>query len=151
MGMGYRIQTIRGEIMTYRTYMKDVAQMFDVELNEQFKLRYADDKLSKSKYEFTETALVDSAGNPKPGLLVRLLSGNVEVQKLPWTPEQNEVYWFVHLDGTVVNNRFDYYRCEDLCRYDLGMVYRTKSDAEANLEKDLKFYTAVQDRLKAQS
>lgn len=148
MGMGYRIQTIGGEIMTY---MKGVAQMFDVELNEQFRLRYADDKLSKSKYEFIETALVDSAGNPRPELLTQLLSGNVEVQKLPWTPQQNEVYWFVYPDGTVVNNRFDYHRCEDLCRYDLGMTYRTKSDAEANLEKDLKFYTAVQDRLNAKS
>ena len=74
--------------MENKNYMKQVAEMLGVELNEEFKLRRKDGEIGKRKYKFTtELGLQYYNKSYKQWLysvrLVEILFGDCEIVKIP--------------------------------------------------------------------
>ena len=124
-----------------RNYMSEVAKVLGVQLYERFIIKNKD---------FQETVVIGSNGfyvvgpNNELGqedceLFSKVLQGHYEIVKLPWTPKYNEPYWTMifYSDGKPFTRRFVWSgHIEDLSKKALGMVYRTREEAEANLSKD---------------
>ena len=110
--------------------MEEVAKMFGLELGEQFNVgvnRFS----TNAPYMFTKNGIADSFGGYNTVLLEAMIRGEVPIQKLPFKPKKNYKYWTLGI-GKV----FDLYwngDMADLENYKLGIVFRTKKQAEEKL------------------
>ena len=121
-----------------KNLMPDVAALLGVEIGEEFIIENADCK---------ETVVVALDGfhviqpnnvlGPDHGkLLSKVLQGLYEVKKLPWEPKFNERYYMLSASSQCV--------CDSIWRGDtldyamklLGMVYKTREEAEAHMAED---------------
>ena len=121
-----------------KNLMPEIAKMLGVELGEEFIIENQDRK---------ETVVIALDGfhviqpnnvlGPDHGkLLSKVLQGLYEVKKLPWEPKEGDIYYYccAHEKGVA---SFDYDRDTfDLAMKALGMIYRTKEEAEAHYAED---------------
>ncbi len=126
-----------------RNYMSEVAKVLGVQLYERFIIKNKD---------FQETVLLGANGFYVVGsnnalgeedceLFSKVLQGNYEIIKLPWEPKYNELYYCPSVFNKEVSSSYWY---RDTCDYALkalGMVYRTKEEAEKNFAEDFKKLT----------
>lgn len=124
-----------------KNYMSEVAKVLGVQILERFIIKNKD---------FQETVVIglngfyvvgpnNELGQDDCELFSKVLQGYYEIIKLPWTPKYNEPYWTMifYSDGKPFTRRFVWSgHIEDLSKKALGMVYRTREEAEANLSKD---------------
>ena len=121
-----------------KNFMAAVAKLLGVELGEEFIIENADRK---------ETVVLGMDGlhviqpnnvlGPDHGtLLSKVLQGLYEVKKLPWEPREGERYCYPSVSAKNVD-------CTNwiCCSFDyamkaLGMIYRTKEEAEAHFAED---------------
>ncbi len=114
--------------------MKQVAQMLGVELGEEFSLEG-----DFHPYRFTQNGVEWFGSNyrewiDEPSMLRPILVGAKKIIKQPWKPKPGEKYWFVSTD---TNEVIAYYWADsssDIMRGRLGNVFKTSSEAEANIE-----------------
>ena len=121
-----------------KNLMPEIAKLLGVELGEEFIIENADRK---------ETVVLGMDGlhviqpnnvvGPDHGkLLSKVLQGLYEVKKLPWEPVKGDKYFFPSLPKNCVvkliwtDNTYDY------ALKALGMVYRTREEAQEHFAED---------------
>lgn len=133
--------------------MPEVAKLLGVEIGEPFYILqngkhrciYSDNDL----YKITEEGLANI--NNTDGcyeyhshcrvILTDLLLGKCSVEKLPWEPQEGDMYYILNTRALFIesfmwdNGTFDY------LAKNMGIIYRTKAEAEAHLEDDYKKLT----------
>jgi len=93
-------------------YMPEVLKMLGVEVGEEFKVP----GFATNPYYFDEKyKLINANGEIKNYDVIWLINGKDEIEKLPWKPKDNELYYFVGPSGNVLPNTWcgkgaDYYR-----------------------------------------
>ena len=136
-----------------KNLMPEVAALLGVEIGEPFyilengkhKCIYSDNDL----YKITEKGLANI--NNTDGcyeyhgcwrvILTDLLLGECSVEKLPWEPKKDERYYIPSVSNQCVQEYFWKGYTLDFAMKALGMVYRTREEAEAHLADDYKKLT----------
>ena len=126
-----------------KNLMLQIAKLLGVEMEEAFKIRRPD-------YEVCENGIY--AFFEGEGLMKRneqgefdnnssiefedLCLGNYEIVKLPWEPKKDERYYIPSVSNQCVQKYFWHEYTLDFAMKALGMIYRTKEEAEAHLAED---------------
>lgn len=122
-----------------KNLIPQIAHMLGVELGEEFKIKEYGERI----YRFDNSGLQLIYDNGVRNLNITanmalscLLSGDIEIVKLPWKPKMDERYWTFGLgvDGKwiVIARRWEGYPCEFLL-VDKGWAYRREEEAKAAL------------------
>lgn len=121
-----------------KNLMPDVAKLLGVELGEEFIIENKDRKetvvLAADGFHVIQPN--DVLGPDHGKLLSKVLQGLYEIKKKPWEPKYGEIYYFLDINEKEImsytweNDTFDY------AMKSLGMVYRTRKEAEAHLAED---------------
>lgn len=117
----------------------EIARMLGVEPGEEFKIKEYGERI----YRFDNSGLQLIYDNGVRNLNITanmalscLLSGDIEIVKLPWKPKMDERYWTFGLgvDGKwiVIARCWEGYPCEFLL-VDKGWAYRREEEAKAAL------------------
>lgn len=118
-----------------KNHMHEVAALLGVKLDEEFILN------GDETYVLTQEGLICSGGFVQGLLLTLLLAGKLEIKRKSWKPIKDEAYYYVSEDGlTWEEDWID--NDVDRMRYKLGNCYRTKEEAEANVNKWRAFYAS---------
>lgn len=121
-----------------KNVMEKVAELLGMELGEEFIIENADRK---------EAVVLGADGlhvvqpngvlGPEHGkLLSKVLQGLYDVQKKPWEPEYRERYYWPGAFYQVIKDAFWRGDTFDYAMKTLGMIYRTKAEAEAHFAED---------------
>ena len=128
-----------------KNLMPEVAKLLGVEIGEVFRLKNSN---SRWRFKFAEDVLLGKFNNfewsPAYNVLDEILDGTFEIVKLQWEPKERDVYWTMtfYSDGKPFVEDFVWYGdIFDCAKKALGIVYRTKAEAEAHLEEDYKRLT----------
>ena len=130
------------------TYWKQFAEMFGLELEEEFRLVKPDGtKVDNDLYKITEDGLF-SIANDLSGkvtlMLDLLLSGDYKAVPKPWKPKYGEKYWSysTKINGTCCNTFWEH--IEDYAMWKSGNCFRTEEEAKTKgkeiMEKLVKEY-----------
>lgn len=129
-------------------YMSEVAKMLGVEFGEVFYvIDSSGKKISPNYYIAMDGILSDTTPAAKNmGILNKILCGEYTIKRKSWKPKHGETYWFVEIhtdkDGYVGSQEY-YYDCSvDVNYYKLGNCYRTREEAEENIDKWIAFYAS---------
>lgn len=117
-------------------YFKDVAKIFDLNLNEEFHVVGI-----ANSFKFTEKGLVffndeDKAWEESPSTLREILQGYLNIV---WKPKEDCVYYTYRRNGKHWEVFSTTWRGEviDYLRLYSGVAYKTEEEAKENLEKDV--------------
>ena len=127
----------RKEKTMAKNHMAEVAKILGVGLGEKFEIKGSQGQfalLANGIYSFGEEGFV-------PAYFAHLMSGVAEIKRKPWMPQHGEIYWRATVSGEVSKVCWYGDIC-DLGLYKLGNCYRTKEEAEANIEKWKAFYAS---------
>lgn len=118
--------------------MAAVAKLLGVELGEEFIIENAD---RKENVALTLVGLrvirPNNVVSPDHGkLLSKVLQGLYEVKKKPWVPKYKEWYYCPSVKQKKVIQTMWWGDTRDYAMKFLGMIYRTKEEAEAHLAED---------------
>ena len=118
--------------------MPEVAKLLGVEIGEEFIIENADRKetvvLAMDGFHVIQPNNVAGIDNGK--LLSKVLQGLYAVKKIPWEPKEGDMYYILNTRALFIesfmwdNGTFDY------LAKNMGIIYRTKAEAEAHLEED---------------
>ncbi len=121
-------------------YMKQVAEMLGVELGEEFHIKeVASGEVVKNEYRITENTLechypdgwnVSTIGNAWG----KFFTGELKIVKKPWKPKYDEGYYFINMTSASVFDDIWADHAADVLRWKLGNVFRTREEAEANID-----------------
>ena len=118
--------------------MAAVAKLLGVELGEEFIIENADSKetvvLAMDGFHVIQPN--DVLGPDHGKLLSKVLQGLYEVKKKPWVPKLNEYYYCPSVRQIGVSYVKWWGDIIDYALKALGMVYKTKEEAEAHLAED---------------
>ena len=118
--------------------MAAVAKLLGVELGEEFIIENKDSKetvvLAADGFHVIQPN--DILGPDHGKLLSKVLQGLYEVKKIPWEPKYNEYYYCPSVRQIGVSYVKWWGDIIDYALKALGMVYRTKEEAEAHLAED---------------
>lgn len=118
-----------------KNHMNEVAALLGVELDEEFIIE------DYGTYVLTWKGLVRKDGVVQGLILTFLLTGELKIRRKPWKPIKDETYYYVTEEGLTWEE--DWVDDDvDLMRYKLGNCYRTKEEAEANVNKWRAFYAS---------
>ena len=129
-----------------KNLMTDVAKLLGVELNEAFEVTNGKHTskaiiINNTFCEITREGMT----NPNSLLLQVVLKGEFSVQKLPWKPKLDEEFYSICFSNIKQPPYVYCYRWRDdefdFCKLGMGIVYRTKAEAEAHLADDYKKLT----------
>ena len=121
-----------------KNIMPEVAALLDVEIGEEFIIQNADRK---------ETVVLAADGlhviqpndvlGPDHGkLLSKVLQGLYEVKKIPWEPKKDDCYYIPSVSSQCVQKCFWEEYTLDFAMKALGMVYRTREEAQERFAED---------------
>lgn len=119
-----------------KNHMNEVAVLLGIELDKEFIIE------DYGTYVLTWKGLMQKDGAAVQGLILTLLlTGELKIRRKPWKPIKYDEYYYVAEDGLTwgaewIDNDVD------LMRYKLGNCYRTKEEAEANVNKWRAFYAS---------
>ena len=118
--------------------MAAVAKLLGVELGEEFIIENKDRKetvvFAADGFHVIQPNNVVGPDHGK--LLSKVLQGLYEVKKKPWVPKYEETYYRPNIIYKVVSNPIWRGGTFDYSLKELGMVYRTREEAEAHLAED---------------
>ena len=118
--------------------MAAVAKLLGVELGEEFIIENADRKetvvLSADGFHVIQPN--DILGPDHGKLLSKVLQGLYEVKKKPWVPKKDECFYIPSVSSQCVQKYFWHECTLDFAMKALGMIYRTKEEAEAHFAED---------------
>jgi hypothetical protein len=119
-------------------YMSEVAKMLGVELGESFYISTN----GNIEYVFTANGLFPVNGSVVcNNTLNELLSGTAYIKRKPWKPNRNEIYWVIDERELPAYDEW-MNTSTDLNYYKLGNCYKTKEEAERNVQKWIDFYSS---------
>jgi len=126
-----------------KNYMEEVAKMLGVEFEEKFYIRdHNDIRISGNKgdiaYHFDEDGFFDKNEVTCSHILYCVLIGDYTIEKAPWKPKYNDIYWYINIDGDVYRTMFVCDNEYDLMFYKNGNCFKSKEDAERSRERILK-------------
>ena len=117
--------------------MAAVAKMLGVELGEKFIIENAEHNLQVVLgADGLHVTKDDFLGSSNSILLQKVLCGLFEVKKLPWEPKYKEYYYCPSITQRRVIEFLWIGDTHDYAMKALGMVYRTREEAEAHLAED---------------
>ena len=118
--------------------MAAVAKMLGVELGEEFIIENKDRKenVVMAADGFHVIQPNDVLGPDHGKLLSKVLQGLYEVKKIPWEPKKDERYYIPSVSNQCVQKYFWHEYTLDFAMKALGMIYRTKEEAEAHFAED---------------
>ena len=118
--------------------MLEVAKLLGVNIGEEFIIENADRKetvvLAMDGFHVIQPNNVVGPDHGK--LLSKVLQGLYAVKKIPWEPQEGDMYYILNVKTLFVegyvwgNSTFDY------ASKNMGVIYRTKAEAEAHLAED---------------
>ena len=121
-----------------KNLMPEVAKSLGVEIGEEFVIENADRKenvvLALDGFHVIQPNNVVGPDHGK--LLSKVLQGLYAVKKIPWEPQEGDMYYILNTRALFIesfmwdNGTFDY------LAKNMGIIYRTKAEAEAHLEED---------------
>ena len=123
--------------------MSEVAKMLGVEIGEEFIIENSDHKK-------TVVLAMDGLRIPFPHgmaemddgrLLLKVLEGHYEVKKKPWVPKNCDDYYILNVETGQIECYSWGATTFDLELKSLGIIHRTKEEAEAHLAEDYKRLT----------
>ncbi len=119
-----------------KNHMNEVAVLLGIELDEEFIIE------DYGTYVLTWKGLMQKDGATVQGLILTfLLTGELKIRRKPWKPIKDETYYYVTEEGLTWEE--DWVDDDvDLMRYKLGNCYRTREEAEANVNKWSAFYAS---------
>ena len=123
--------------------MLEVAKLLGVNIGEEFIIENKDHKetvvLAMDGFHVIQPNNVVGPDHGK--LLSKVLQGLYAVKKIPWEPQEGDMYYVLNTRALFIesfmwdNGTFDY------LAKNMGIIYRTKAEAEAHLEEDYKRLT----------
>lgn len=125
-----------------KNLMPEVLKLLGVEYGEKFKLREnGEEKLRDGVYCFVEDLgfihiVLDRKKYHANELLEELLIGYYEIVKLPWKPKYGDTYYYPNINKKRTSSTYWSDITGDYAMKALGMVYRTKEEAEKHLAED---------------
>lgn len=129
-----------------KNYMLGVAKLLGVELGERFKIcsrgcAKLDFPLFNNDYFLDEKGGLmcgdkDSFCKAPASVLGEIILGNFEIMKLPWSPEYGDDYFVLNFKTRRIERYFWGATTFDLAVKSLGIIHRTKEEAEAHLAED---------------
>lgn len=118
--------------------MAAVAKLLGVELGEKFIIENADRKetvvLAADGFHVIQPN--DVVGPDHGKLLSKVLQGLYEVKKKPWEPKYKETYYRPNIIYKRVSDVLWRGSALDCALKKLGMIYRTREEAEAHFAED---------------
>ena len=121
-----------------KNFMAAVAKLLGVELGEEFIIENADRKeivlLAMDGFHVIQPNNVLSPDHGK--LLSKVLQGLYEIKKKPWEPKYKEYYYCPSITQRRVIEFLWLGDTRDYAMKAIGMVYRTKEEAEAHFAED---------------
>lgn len=125
-----------------KNLMPEVAALLGVEIGEKFIIENAEHNLQVVLVaDGLHVTKDDFLGSSNSKLLQNVLCGLFRVKKLPWEPREGDMYYILNTKALFIesfmwgNSTFDY------AAKNMGIIYRTKAEAEAHLEEDYKRLT----------
>lgn len=125
-----------------KNLMPEVLKMLGVEYGEKFKLHAQDLEVAENDlYCFDEdNGLVrfykDNSTCFVCEMLYDILIGYYEIVKLPWEPKKNDLVWYPSTSSKKVRGFPWNDSMFNLAIKSLGMIYRTREEAEAHFAED---------------
>lgn len=122
--------------------MPEIIKMLGVEYNEKFQLdNYGTESTKDNLFYFNENngllmVYPDGVSCDANGLVYGILCGYYTIVKLPWEPKEGEYFYYPDVKRKAVCRLPWDSQFFDFAMKALDMVYRTKEEAEAHLEKD---------------
>ena len=119
--------------------MAETAEILGLQLLEEFEIKLPKGRkvkafIGESGLNFFGYKVVsDSIRN---NYLAKILMGEIEIEKIPWKPKHGERYYCPCVQSRSVGSFSWANYSLDYAMLSLGMVYRTREEAEANLSKD---------------
>ena len=120
-----------------KNLMPEVAALLGVEIGEEFIIENAEHNLQVVLVaDGLHVTKDDFLGSSNSKLLQNVLCGLFEVKKLPWEPKEGDRYYVLNTNALFIetfiwdNSTFGH------AAKNMGIIYRTKAEAEAHLEKD---------------
>lgn len=123
-----------------KNLIPEIAQMLGVEIGEDFKIKGYGERI----YRFDNSGLQLIYDNGVRNLNITanmalscLLSGDIEIVKLPWKPKKGDAYFTFDLMGNKWSTNSYWWGGfpEEYALLDKGWVFRTKAEAEDALPK----------------
>ena len=128
-------------------YMADVAKLLGVEIGEEFEIQYPSHCSVKTTAVFYEDGFKvvhTDAVILKPywqeAELHGLLNGTLGIKHKPWKPKDDELFFVISYDGSIMIKYWDEDSTLHRTYYKLGNCYRFKEEAEENRDKWMRFY-----------
>lgn len=120
-------------------YMKQIAQMLGVELDEEFYLEsveygyyFLDDRSKKATFKLSLSGMMINYHNDEwesvGECLASLLEGAYTIVKKPWKPEDKEIMYYIGLNRSINQTWFNAKGGFTLLTYSLGNCFRTKEE-----------------------
>lgn len=131
-------------------YMKKVADMLGVALDEEFEI----EGYGGSKFKITEEGLYNNNGHRDVSLFHGILTGEIKIKRRPWKPKIREKYWYVYRPTGVESEPWDlryttFNGCtDDLNHVAMGNCFSSKEAAEEAKNDVIARYEAILDTLK---
>lgn len=131
----------------YKNYMKDVADMLGIHLDEEFYMQHTEENEvpTYAYYKLTHNGLYECINNKWEYcyVLPLLLRGEYRIVKKPFIPKTGDKYYYISFDEYLVDViATRHYNTEyDCIRTKAGIVYSTHKECKDNLEKDYKLLT----------
>lgn len=119
-------------------YMKEVAKLLGVELEEVFRLEKYESYFRFTR-EYFESSLDGNDWSMANSLtLLDVLNGTATIKKLPWKPKYDEKYYIPSISNAFGYNSF-YWRGDDSDEkyYNFGIICKSKEEAIALRQKML--------------
>ena len=115
--------------------MEAVANLLGVEFDKDFKCNESPCTYRITKYGVRCNGVLGADS------LTMLLDGTLTIKRQPWKPKEGEQYWLVLPPGEITYLYWHPWKFS-IILYKLGNCYRTREEAEANLDKWVAFYAS---------
>lgn len=120
-----------------KNLMSEIAKLLGVEVGEKFIIENAEHNLQVVLVaDGLHVTKDDFLGSSNSKLLQNVLCGLFEVKKLPWEPKEGEPYYRPNIMYKEVSDTKWRGGTFGYCLKALGMIYRSREEAEAHLAED---------------
>ena len=125
-------------------HMQEIARMLGVEMGEEFEVDYGKGRVATAKLKQSGLEVLNTNfgfyGDINRVLLEYLLNGSCTIKHKPWKPSIGEQYYFIDVDRVGWEAWAE--NVIDMTLYKLGNCYKTREEANANIDKWKAFYAS---------
>lgn len=131
-----------------KTLLEVVMEKLGVEEGEEFNIvwgsRNGGSSSTLNPFMFKDGKLLNNYQNSSDNYLGWLVTGDCKIEKLKWKPKTGHIVWYILTNQRTDDGKFENlphsFTFKDnnlthLALYKSGWMFRTKKDAEANLER----------------